>query len=164
MGGLLLLSIWNENPRIGHWNTSSQNISQYYVTTYLTLSCNALGNPCIFRFFYNSFVLVRTSNLIMLPVVGMGSFSCFKDLLYSLNTHSMPSLSSYESFISLQVDDSEGLQTFLPVNITPFSGGFTQYASALASTLTYMGWTSKPLRILAAWYTPYYLFDILTEF
>ena len=73
--GWLHVSIWNKNPRIGRRNPSSQNTSQYYVTTYLTLSCKSLGKLCSFILFSNSFVLVCTSNSIAYSLGDWG-FLC----------------------------------------------------------------------------------------
>ena len=93
IGEWIPVSICNENPQIGWQKPSSQNTSQYYETTSLILYCKSLGQPCIFKFFSKSFVLVCTSRSMASSLNIRGSFACFNNLPQSLNTHSMPSLS-----------------------------------------------------------------------
>ena len=58
----------------------------------------------------------------------MGYFFDFKDPLYSLITHYMPSLRSHESSVSLYVDVSGGPLDFLPfVYPSLFCGGFSAW-------------------------------------
>ena len=76
----LPVSIWNEKNQIGQSNPSSQNTYRYSVTTSLILYCKSLGPPCSFRFFYNSFVSVLTSNFITSYLGGRVSCDLFKDL------------------------------------------------------------------------------------
>ena len=141
MDGWLHVSIWNEIFCIGQVNTSLQNYAPIiFITDSLNVSCRSMGNSWSCRLFYNYFASVFTSNSTISSLGSIGSFSCFNNLPQSLNTHTMPSLRSYDSSVYLQVHSSGFLYTFLPVCIYPYLGVMFPPDSDLDMLSMDMGW------------------------